>query len=625
MRLASLSLLLLALCATAGPVRAEPTVVRELHFGEALFLFYQEQHFEAITRIQAGRLSGHIRSHDDEAELLLGGMLLAWGQHEEATRIFRRLLAQSARPELRDRAWLQLARVSWERGALDQATEALAAIGGTLTPGQAAERRLLEAQVLMAAGRYQQAADRLEAWEGPADWRAYAGYNLGVALLRQGRFEEGVRELDRVGSPAAPTPELRALADRANVALGFALLQHEAPGEAREVLRRVRLNGPHSAEALLGFGWAESALGRHREALTPWLALRERDLLQPAVQESLLAVPYAFASLDAPGQAAEAYLQAIADLQAEIARLESAIVEVQSGALLPAILSLDDSQVLGWQWRLEAVPDRLESRYLYRLMAGHEFQEGLKNYRDLEFLSGVMQRWQDSLGAFADMVATGELAWAEREPRAQALMSRSDVDELLTRHRRLGEVLAGVVADHDTLALRRDEETMYLEELDEIAARLAALDAGLDPEVADLRDRERLLRGVMLWQLNAEFPARAWDQRRVLRDLLPILQEMHAREARILALLESSPERFEGQAERIAALGPRVAALSQQVTQASVRQRGHLEGLAVASLQAQVGRLRSHEVQARFALARIYDRAAALREDLAAIGRDGRR
>ena len=607
--------LTLALGSTA---HAEPVVVSELHYGEALFMFYQQQHFDAITRIQAGRLSGHIATHDDDAQLLLGGMLLSWGQHEEAAAIFQRLLDDGTRAEVRDRAWLYLARISFQRGALAQAASALSAIGTAMTPGMAAEKRLLEAQVMMAAGQYDRAATALERWDAPGDWRAYARYNLGVALVRQGRVDEGSAHLAHVGGLNG-SDEVRALADRANVALGFSLLQSDAPEAAREVLQRVRLNGPHSNSALLGVGWAESALDRHHESLTPWMALRDRDLLDPAVQESLLAIPYAFASLNAHGQAAEHYVAAVDSLNAEIARLEDAIAGVRNGELVPALLAMDSSEDPGLLWQLEELPDRIESRYLYQLLASHEFQESLKNYRDLDFLSGVLNNWVENLGAFADMVATQQIAWAQHAPRAAELMDATDVATLRARHAQLGERVVDAAADYDTRALASREELAQLAELDDVAERLAVL--GDAPEALELRQREGLLRGVLLWRLNAEFPARLWQQRRELRDLDPVVSEMQAREGRIEALLEGAEARFEAQALRIASLGPRVAGLLYEVGGASVRQRQHLEAMAVHSMETQVARLRSHEVQARFALARIYDRASDPREDVARIGR----
>jgi len=74
-----------------------------------------------------------------------------------------------------------------------------------------------------------------------------------------GRLDEGARLLEEVGRVERRSKELNALRDKANLALGYALLQANRPLEARPVLERVRLEGPLSTKALLGVGWAESA------------------------------------------------------------------------------------------------------------------------------------------------------------------------------------------------------------------------------------------------------------------------------------------------------------------------------------------------------------------------------
>src|SRR5690606_26208568 len=114
--------------------------------------------------------------------------------------------------------------------------------------------------------------------------------------------------------------------------------------------------------------------GEYRRALAPWLELKERSLLDAAVQESLLAVPYAFSQLGADGQAAEHYLDAIAAFDAEIARIERSKTAVDGGALVAALAGTD-SLGSGWYWRLDSIPDTPESRYLYELLSTHAFQE----------------------------------------------------------------------------------------------------------------------------------------------------------------------------------------------------------------------------------------------------------
>ena len=95
----------------------------------------------------------------------------------------------------------------------------------------------------------------------------YARFNLGVALVKAGDETEGQALLDSVGQAPGPDEEVRSLRDRANVALGFANLAGKLHRDARNALQRVRLNGPQSNKALLGFGWASLQQQEPRRAL----------------------------------------------------------------------------------------------------------------------------------------------------------------------------------------------------------------------------------------------------------------------------------------------------------------------------------------------------------------------
>ncbi len=212
------------------------------------------------------------------------------------------------------------------------------------------------------------------------------------------------------------------LRDKANLALGYAWLQANNPAAARTALERVRLSGPYSTRALLGMGWAEAALGQYREALAPWTELHSRNLLDAAVQESYLAVPYAYGKLNANAQAAEFYESAIKSFDSEAQQIDTAVASIGAGHMTDDLLGADpQSDQQGWFWQLKQLPDAPQSRYLYSLLADNDFQEGLKNYRDLGYLAGTLKGWDDSMDAFRAMIDTRERAHAERLPRVDAL------------------------------------------------------------------------------------------------------------------------------------------------------------------------------------------------------------
>src|SRR4029077_8719964 len=331
---------------TAGARRHDPekmpeTRVHDLHYGDVLFYFYQDKDLDALTQLLAYDHWQRMPHDGEDAQLLKGGLYLELGMHNEAGEIFEKVLTQDVPTGVRNRAWYYLAQVWYARGYYDKAEAALRKINGRMSPDLEAQRELLFANVLMHQGRYDEAISLLSGWRGEQPWSAYARFNLGVALVRQKRLSDADPFLSGVGTMLASTPELAALRDRANLALGYAYLQAEEPARARPALERVRLNGPYSDKALLGVGWADAALGDYQGALTPWMELRNRNVLDSAVQESYLAVPYAFSKLNANSQSADYYESAVKSFDAENGRLDAAIERIHQGAMVKDVLASD--------------------------------------------------------------------------------------------------------------------------------------------------------------------------------------------------------------------------------------------------------------------------------------------
>ncbi len=593
------------------------TVVQDLAYGEVLFYFFQEDYFSALTHLLAGRARNELPNHEEEAELLLGGLYLSYGQHRLAGEIFERLLEESVEPELHDRAWFFLAKIWYQRGYLAESEAALVRINDELPDELEPERQMLHAHVLMDQSRFEDALVVLEVWRRPRDeWVGYAKFNIGVALVRLDRIEEGAAILEEVGQLDERTPELRALRDRANLALGYAWLQAEQPLAAIPSLRRVRLEGPFSNKALLGVGWADAELEDYRAALAPWLELRNRDLLDPAVQESLLAVPYAFTKLDADSQAADYYVDAIEAFNDEMLRLDRSIAAIAEGKLVSELLNSEISDASGWYWRMGDLPDTSESRYLYELMAAHRFQEGLKNYRDLRYLQTNLDRWTESLGAFDDILDTKQRAYEQRLPAIDASLAQMDLVEMAAQRVDFESRLMGIERTENVVALGTPTEQDLWRQLQDMESKLTLL--GDDPTAQELRDKQRFLKGLLLWDLRRDYKARLWREQRSLRELDRDLKEIERLHHQVDSARGDWPDEFAALTQRIGDLTPRVQGLKDTVDATLLRQELYLQGIAIEELQAQRARLNTYMVQARFALASIYDRASAQTLDTAA-------
>ncbi|MDH3547146.1 MAG: tetratricopeptide repeat protein, partial [Gammaproteobacteria bacterium] len=455
--------LYLFLAVTLQPARAakdgpDPIVVKDPHYGEVLFYFYQDDYFPAIVRLLAADAQQQLSEHEEQAELLLGGLFLSYGHHLEAADIFERLLANNVAPEIRDRTWFFLAKIWKQRGYLDRAQDALGYLSAGLPDNLRREASMLQAQILIDSGQYGEAIALLQQWKGRTEWASYAKFNLGVALVRSGNVDAAVSILDELGNLEPFNEELTSLRDKANLALGYSLLQDGRALAAKEPLQRVRLEGPFSNKALLGVGWADAERENYRRALVPWMELRGRDLLDSAVQESMLAIPYALAKLDSISQAADHYLNAIEAFYEETNRIDRTIGYIESGKLFNDFLADNPLDSTGWYWRLEQMPDGPEARYLYHLLATDEFQEGLKNYRDLSYLYRNLEDWQQSVDVYRNMLETRRQAYTERLPRIQDALARADLDGMVNRKLEFDSLLNNIEQSNDWLALATEQE-----------------------------------------------------------------------------------------------------------------------------------------------------------------------
>lgn len=610
-----LSGLLLALPIAALPKNVKPDPnglppqdVKDLHYGDVLFYFYQDNYFDSITRLLAARQLDRLPHTRGEAELLLGGLYLSLGEHVEAGRIFEALLKQNTSETVRNKAWFYLGKVWYQRGYLEESERALRQVSDKIEPRVSAERYMLLAQLMMRQGRYDDAIAALGNWHGAPDWTAYAQFNLGVALVRKDRLAEAIPYLDRVGRIETRSEELLSLKDRANLALGFALLQAQRAAEAKPILQRVRLEGPYSSKALLGVGWADAGVGEFKRALVPWLTLRKRNLLDSAVQESFLTVPYAYSQLSATGQAAEYYNSAIDSFDAEIKRIDESIEQIRSGHLLDRLLNDDKKSALTWYWQLSSLPNAPESRYLYQLLASNEFQEGLKNYRELNFMSRNLDDWREDVSAYDDMLDTRQEAYRQRVPKADAVMAATNLDAMTQQRVDFESRINEIEKSNDVAALGTPEEQRTWVRLKQIEEYLAAHPD--DPDLAEMREKHRLMKGVLYWRLSSSFRARLWNERRSVKELESELKETQKRAVLVKQARAGVPTNTGAYVSRIAALRARMDDLQKRLADVSEQQNRFLQTLAIRELEGQKQRISTYQIQARYELAAIYDRAA---------------
>jgi hypothetical protein len=331
-------------------------------------------------------------------------------------------------------------------------------------------------------------------------------------------------------------------------------------------------------------------------------------LLDSAVQESFLTIPYAYLQLNATGQAAENYNTAIESFDAEMQHIDESIEQIRAGKLLDRLLNDDKKDALSWLWQLESLPDAPESRYLYTLLASNEFQEGLKNYRELNFMSRNLDELRESVSAFDDMLDTRQEKYRQRVPKADAALAATDLDGLNQKRVDFESRINEIEKSNDVAALGTPSEQQTWVRLKRIEDFLSAHPD--DPDLADMREQHRLLKGVMYWRLSESFKARLWNERRAVKELEANIKNTQKQSVLVRQARDTVPATSGGFSEKIAGVRGRIDALQERLGVTSQKQNQYLQALAIRELEGQKARIETYQIQARYELAAIYDRAS---------------
>jgi tetratricopeptide (TPR) repeat protein len=611
----TITLILVASSAVAGPL--SPAELKDLYFGEALYYAFQSEWFDAIARLdtELGQHRGldeperdSLYFHINQAEFAVGDFELAYRMHHRAGRAIRAVIEGNVEDPVRNEAVYRLARIYFQKDQPVNALHAVDSIQGEVPREIQSDVAFLRANILMANGRFAEAAEILEKLQGEKKLEGFSTYNLGIALIKDNRVTEGRQYLDRAGQIRNKDPVTLAIRDKSNLVFGTKLLEEQNYEQAGLVLDRVRLTGPFSNRALLGAGWAAAFEERYERALVPWTILVKREVTDAAVQEAMLAVPYAYGKLDVHSKAALMYGSALERFSAEIDTLSESIKSIREGHFLKALVREELKQDPNWIVKLRRLPRTPETYYLLELMASHDFQESLKNYLDLEQLRKKMAGWENDLEAFEEIIGQRRayyeplLPSIDREFRRLDSQMRLRLEQRDRIEKRLKAML--VVPRPDYLAT--SEERVIGEKIDRLERRMTVGGVSVPGEIAA---RIHRLRGVLKWSIITDYDRRFTEAYTNLQDLNDEIDQLKKQYAAFVRSRQAATQSYQGYGDTIRRQRILIREASETVRWLMARQGHLLELMAVNELSRRRDRLAEFQIKARFAMADSYDRA----------------
>jgi len=623
---------------TALPVSAQEapkTSVADLRYGVALYHYYQQDYIAALGELMVADTRDGIQGHSDNPELIAGGISLAFGMQQHAESVFNQILQDERRPQaVRDAAWFYLGKLHYTRGDWAAAEQSFARVSTAFKPSLRAQMQALQINIRIRNKNFADLTlDNINA-DDLSSWSPITLYNLGAAHARDGNFASAqaffseLAEIDLSDNPQR-RKEQWALQDKAYTAIGYSYLAEKKYAAAIREFTQVRLDGAFANQALLGYGWAAVAQEEYAQALRPWQLLRSRSLMYPAVQESLLALPYAYEKLGAQGEAVSAYQTAEELLTHEIQLIRDMRATLTEGELLTLIgsdpLSSEEAKKAlhrdaqqdgtltavvtddGQNWlKLDGTSIiKTRSAYLNELFAKNVFQTAVLDLRDLLRLQLLLQNWLPKLDAYRELLLQKQATRSQQEQQLAQNSIAQKEQQLQGARATLAQQLEQVRSSENYMALADDETRALYARIERGQQTIAQMKAA-GQNTSELETRIKMFNGILLWRAAQEYPARLADQQAELTAIDASLAQIAQTRQQIADITATSMD-IQPTLARLQVLHKDVETHLRNTDQLIAQQSGLLRKQVDQQLAAHEKRLNNYLAQAHLAVARLYD------------------
>ncbi|MGB5454538.1 MAG: hypothetical protein WBO18_00940, partial [Gammaproteobacteria bacterium] len=313
------------------------------------------------------------------------------------------------------------------------------------------------------------------------------------------------------------------------------------------------------------------------------------------------------------GKAAIMYGKAMDVFANEIDSLDASIKSIREGKFLAALVSKQGEKDKHWVVNLRDLPDSPETRYIMDLMAAHDFQESLKNYKDLADLRQHLATWLHNLTVYEDIIELRRRYYEPMLPDIEKQFKKLDSRMRLRieQRDRLSERIKSL------LILRRPEYLATADEralMDRLTRMKVDLEANPDFATEDILYRMKRLSGVLDWRIKSEFDQRLTKAYKNLTDLDGVIDDLNKQYRAFVRTRQAATQSYEGYTIPIQQLRTHLLETQVKLKRIMARQGRVLEQMAINELDKRRKRLEEYQIKARFALAESYDRATKQQE-----------
>lgn len=630
-------------------------------YQHVLFAYFQGDFAAALTQIAIleqtfpnglSQLSPALWQQQIEPQLLKGSISLAFGLEDQAASVFAQQLDEYNSPAKRTLLWFLLAKAYYQQGQLDKATHAFSHISAQdgqqyLSADERDQWIYLSAQLQQQHGKPTVfAGPSSQAWQQGLSkdsiYHYYLQYNQALSLLESQQTDEALSLLEALATKSssgverfvedwlspvftesvatsaeqadAQKQEILAIKDRANLTLGYQLLQLGRAHEAANVFARIRQQGLDGEAALLGYGWAVAKKNELQAALGIWQSLISLPHNNEYTLEAYLASAYAYEKGFAPRQSVAILQQGLQRFEQASQALGQVKQQVHQTSFMLALAST-------YHQNADMILQDMSSEYdwqslqqlLLNVGVDNAFRGHLAALKESQTIKQQLATNKQRLRHYLLMLDERE---KNRVERAQAMLE-SEIFEHLTRYKARREQLAADYAElnesQDGRKLMPQQYQAWLERLKQAQTRVAKINAlkkqaGQPALKTQYSQRLQRLNGLLLWQASEAFSVNSWQTKKALQQLELSIAQAETRQQNLLETLANGAD-FSAQRARVADLLKRI---DEQTSINAILQHNLIQDLSAQlshAIEQQQSKIADYVLQAQLAMVRLRDQA----------------
>lgn len=517
------------LCLTAWLCQAEVrsrNPVENLWYGNALYAFYQQQPFEALTMLAVQSDKNPEATPPLNALLLETALKLDYGMALSAQGLLQQTAIVQQLPH-NDALWLHLANTFYHLQLFDISRQAINRITQPAKLTDHALWQYLQAQLALQQNQTETVIALLKKHRRDSDYSAYIRYNLAITQ-RQQSPQQALQTLDRLladlRKPASK--EQQYIQQRALISAAYISLYNDDAEAAEHYFGRLPQSSLFVDDALYGFGLAMAERQHYAAAEKLWLNVQDYPLQQMLNIKAALSLGRLYEHQQNLSSALSSFEQADSLCQQYLQQLQ-ALYQRYDAQQLAALLM--DKQTAAQQDLLQ------QAVFLLPLVSSESMKAQLHNLADLQHIAERLQQWQQQMPVM-QAVADSRIQLAEQK-KQQVVTSKAELDSsnIAEQLRQLQNTVAGIEQQKQVFALASADEQVLLEKINRIEALLPQLQD--DPFIDEYQDGLRKTRGVMLWQAYQHYHARLWQVKKQLLALESALNNNRALQQQLDTML----------------------------------------------------------------------------------------